>query len=316
MNLHDPEIIADGADKIANAILSESPFFVGRNGSTEMEAAIFWSKYMNTSAKREVSRVLPPNTLRNIFRGVGIWPATVEAANAWLKEYVEGLETLDVVAAGWYEPYRAQEDILLNTYAPDAYRIPLRSLEPYYMDPCNRWTQYLAGKRVAVVSSFCETIRKQIGKDGIWERRETVLPPTTTWIPIRSYFPPDVSMGDATGWPPSVKSWDDAVTMMVNAVVDSGATIALIGCGGLGMILGARLKRLGISSVIMGGAIQVLFGIKGLRWESHSIISKLWNDAWVWPDASETPSGSIKIEGGCYWGKGDVSGARPSTTPR
>jgi len=317
MNSFDPETIAEGADRISDTILSKSPFFIGRNGSTEMEAAIFWSTYRNTSStKRDSFLPWPSPTLRKLYRGVGIWPQTVEAADAWAKEYVEGLAYLDVVAAGWYEPYRVEEKLLLNTHSPQAPHIPLRSLEPYYVESALHWTQYLAEKRVAVVSSFSETIRKQVKNSGIWLHSQTILPPTTTWIPIRSYYPPDVSMGDNTGWPQGIENWDGAVTMMVKEIEASGASVALIGCGGLGMILGARLKRLGISSIIMGGAIQVLFGIKGLRWETHATISKFWNDSWVWPDLCETPTGAIKIEGGCYWGRVEQTSSPPSTTPR
>jgi hypothetical protein len=208
-----------------------------------------------------------------------------------------------------------EEDILLNTFCPDAFRTPLRSLEPYYVEPELHWTQFLAGKRVAVVSSFAKTIELQASKSDIWPDSDTVLPPTVNWIPIRAYYPPSISMGDSTSWPAGVTNWSDAASLLVEKVRSSGATVALIGCGGLGMIVGARLKRLGISVIILGGAIQVLFGIKGLRWKTHSVISKFWNESWVWPGASETPTGALKIEGGCYWGQ-ESSGSSPSTTPR
>jgi len=91
------------------------------------------------------------------------------------------------------------------------------------------------------------------------------------------------------------------------------ASVALVGCGGLGMIIAGRLRRAGISVIVMGGAIQVLFGIKGRRWERHDVISKFWGPSWVWPSESETPTGSFKIEGACYW---KLGGSAPSTTPR
>jgi len=312
----DPKDILDGADRICSAFESGNPFFIGRNGSSEMEALAFWNTYRHTSFPRPNLRSWNPSLMRKLERGVGIWPATEGCFDKWSKEYIEALKLLDGVAAGWYEPLRIAEANLLTTYAPDAFRMPLRSLEPYYVEPADRWTAFLAGKRVAVVSSFTGTIQSQLLKSGIWDRQETILPPTTTWIPIRSYYPPEVSLGDSTSWPPDIRSWDEAAQMIVDKVVDSGASLALIGCGGLGMIIGGRLKRLGISSVVMGGAIQVLFGIKGLRWETHTTISKFWNDAWVWPDPSETPSGALKIEGGCYWGNSLRNYSKPSTTPR
>jgi hypothetical protein len=99
-----------------------------------------------------------------------------------------------------------------------------------------------------------------------------------------------------------VQNWRDAVDKLEREVVATGANVALIGCGGLGMILGARLKRRGISAIILGGAVQVLFGIKGKRWATHDVISKFWNANWVWPAADEIPGGAQFVEGGCYWG--------------
>jgi hypothetical protein len=67
------------------------------------------------------------------------------------------------------------------------------------------------------------------------------------------------------------------------------------------MIIGGRLKALGISVVVMGGAIQVLFGIKGRRWANHQVISRFWNDAWVWPSLVEIPGAAVFVEDACYW---------------
>jgi hypothetical protein len=69
------------------------------------------------------------------------------------------------------------------------------------------------------------------------------------------------------------------------------------------MLIGAELKKQGVIAIVMGGATQVLFGIKGQRWASHSVISTFWNEAWVYPKGTETPGGASLIEGGCYWGK-------------
>jgi hypothetical protein len=106
-----------------------------------------------------------------------------------------------------------------------------------------------------------------------------------------------------------VESWKDAVDFIVKQTKALKPDVALIGCGGLGMIIAAELKRAGISAIVLGGAIQVLFGIKGSRWANHDIISKFWNQYWIWPSISETPSAAGSIEGGCYW-------SRTSTRPR
>ena len=69
------------------------------------------------------------------------------------------------------------------------------------------------------------------------------------------------------------------------------------------MLIGSELKQRGVIAIVLGGATQVLFGIKGMRWATHSVISEFWNEAWVWPKQSETPLGASSIEGACYWEK-------------
>lgn len=77
------------------------------------------------------------------------------------------------------------------------------------------------------------------------------------------------------------------------------AKVVLIGCGALGMPLARRLKEAGRCAIVMGGAIQVLFGIRGQRWKNHPVISRFWNAAWVSPGVDERPAGATAVEGGC-----------------
>ena len=57
----------------------------------------------------------------------------------------------------------------------------------------------------------------------------------------------------------------------------------------------------GYAAIQMSGATQLLFGIKGKRWDSHPVIGKLYNDAWVRPDETEGITHKEKVEGGSYW---------------
>lgn len=52
-------------------------------------------------------------------------------------------------------------------------------------------------------------------------------------------------------------------------------------------------------AVHIGGALQLLFGIKGRRWDRE--FSSIYNDAWVRPEENEKPRNANSVEGGCYW---------------
>ena len=294
--------IEKGAEEITTAIQEalqkKEGLLIGRNGTIELETLLF---RLYGSAPNQP---YPTQITRRLDLHAGIWPSTKECVDKWVFAMVESIRLSDVLVAGWYEPLKQAEERLLsktNTLAP---RIPLRSLEPYYVAPEKRWTALLAGQRVAIVSSFTESIQEQLDqRELIWPvATESLLPFNVEWVFVRTGYSPSLTK-DTAKWPADISSWDVAVTSVVKQVVESKASIALIGCGGLGMVIGAELKKRGIIAIVLGGAIQVLFGIKGMRWQNHSVISNFWNEAWKWPKVSETPSGASLIEGSCYWAK-------------
>lgn len=292
--------IEEGAEQISRVIQSAlqrgDGALIGRNGTIELETVLF--RLFGSAPNQKY----PSSLTTRLELHAGIWPPTHASVDKWVFQLVEAIRLSDVLVAGWFEPLKAMETRLLNQVNTLAPRIPLRSLEPYYVPPEVRWTRLLEGHRVAVVSSFAKTIQAQIPhREDIWPLApSSLLPETTTWIPIQTGYAPVLAQGIAE-WPSDIYSWDVAVDSVVRKVLESKARVALIGCGGLGMLIGAELKKHGIICIVLGGATQVLFGIKGQRWSSHSVISRFWNEAWVWPCAQETPRGAATIEGGCYW---------------
>jgi hypothetical protein len=291
--------IINGSRQIRQLIESGETFFVGRNGSTELEVLTWW--YTRTGAPF-------PQALMDKFSKVsGIWPATQESIKDWVTAYTAALGSLDGLAAGWFPPLVKFEGWLLDMHCPKAFRTPLRSLEPYYVEPDNRWSAALQGKRVAIVSSFADTIQQQVAKlhgpRSPWSSLTSpdTLLPHATWLPVRSHYPPVIASDGSCAWPEGIHDWNAAVNYLFQKVLATEAKIALVGCGALGVILAARLKQHGVSVIVMGGAIQVLFGIKGKRWRTHSVISTFWNSEWVLPSSDETPGEAATIEGGCYW---------------
>lgn len=279
-----------GAAHICATLQRGKPCLIGRNGSTEMQLLFHGATSEGLRKQLELYS--------------GVFPSTEESIRAWGVAYKAALGSIDSepIVAGWYTPMKAAEERILNQHCISETYIPLRSLEPYYAKPSNRWTNLLAGKKVAVVSSFAKTIEKQLlKKEVIWGiQTNSLLPHTTEWFPVQTGYPPVLAQGRA-GWPEDVNTWQEAVAYLTDEVMKTGAEVCIIGCGGIGMILGAELKRKGLQCVVLGGATQVLFGIKGRRWAAHDIISKFWTDAWVWPSLEETPGGAASIEGGCYW---------------
>jgi hypothetical protein len=82
--------------------------------------------------------------------------------------------------------------------------------------------------------------------------------------------------------------------------------ICLIGCGANGFPLAAHVKRNEKKSIQLRGSLQLLFGIRGKRWEKPNLnkdysFFNLMNEHWVRPPIEETPQISVKVEGATYW---------------
>ena len=93
------------------------------------------------------------------------------------------------------------------------------------------------------------------------------------------------------------ESWFDALKDMKKQIKTIDFDIALIGAGAYGLFLADYCKSLGKKAVHMGGDTQLLFGIKGKRWDDYGI----YNEYWVRPSEEDKPLGAEKVEGGCYW---------------
>ena len=53
--------------------------------------------------------------------------------------------------------------------------------------------------------------------------------------------------------------------------------IAIIGCGAYGLPLAAKLKKEGRQAIHLAGVTQLMFGIKGKRWEENEAFTYVKN---------------------------------------
>ena len=286
--------ILKGADAITKLIKdgleNKKGVLIGRHGSLEFQCV----------RQNLYNMPIPLSACTLLERNAGIFPNNQNSINEWTREYWNATKAADGMATGWFLPTRDDEIKMVTKYNPSAVQFPLRSLEPYYVEENSRWTQTLKGRRVTVVSSFTNTIEKQLKVAGeVWlDKAESILPEGTEWSFVRSFYPPAYTSG-STAW--KVDSWKEAVAYLVSEVEKTNPEIVLLGCGGLAMIVAAELKKKGIIAIVLGGAIQVLFGIKGGRWKNHTIISTFWNEAWTYPSLEETPKHASNVENSCYW---------------
>ena len=195
---------------------------------------------------------------------------------------IQGLDVLSSCCPG---------ELRLRPFFPQAKITPLRDLEPYYHP--SPWSQALEGKKVLVVHPFEGSIRSQYARRSLLFRDPKVLPEfeLLTLKAVQSIG------GASTGF----KDWFEALDWMCGQMAGMDFDVAIIGAGAYSLPLAAYVKSLGKQGIHMGGATQILFGIRGSRWDRMPFFQGLYNEYWVHPLTDETPANYRKVEGGCYW---------------
>ena len=74
----------------------------------------------------------------------------------------------------------------------------------------------------------------------------------------------------------------------------------LVSCGCYGVPLCEDIKNNGKKAIYVGGLLQLLFGLKGKRWDDRQELNSNYNKYWTYP--TEKPTNGELVEAGCYWG--------------
>ena len=274
-----------GNDLIRSRLASGGPLAVERIGGQEL-ACLNHYLYRRRGFRQPLP--YPRPVVELITNNAGVFPDTEDALDHFCEEALEALTHADVLGL----TFQRYQNRVIREYCPRAELIPATSIEPYYhTDP---WSAALRGRRVLVVHPCSETIREQYEgrRERLFDDRD-MLPPFELQV-IKA-------VQSIAGEPTDFESWSEALDSMKQAMDATVYDVCIVGAGAYGGPLTAHAKKSGKQGIHMAGATQVLFGIKGRRWDHIEAISKLYNDSWVRPRASEVPRNSMTVEGGCYW---------------
>lgn len=267
-----------GNDAARLALQGGAPFLFARCGATEMRTVAAY--YKNSAQFSDKVKT----ELRDLS---GVFPPDDDIIRRFCETYLDAAHSADLLAL-W--DVGAEREVIKG--CQNTQFTALRALEPYYHE--TPWSAALAGKKVLVVHPFKETILAQ------YEKREQLFPGTDILPQFASLQVVQAVQGlagQATGY----QDWFAALAAMQAQMDAADYEVAVIGAGAYGLPLAAHAKRTGHSAVQMSGATQLLFGIRGKRWDDHPVISRLYNAAWVRPAAGEQPTQKEKVEGGSYW---------------
>jgi len=281
-------------DILYQKIINGEPLMVARFGSTESRAIV--NKLLIDKVPNDVVGIYKyligkiginwkesSKYLDNLCKLSGFFPNDKEMLPRFVETYLESAKDLDILGV-WNE---------LESYIPtipqDVHLCNIRELEPWFFS--NPWTKALEGKKVLIIHPFENSIQTQYkNRENIYLDNDVL--PQFNLLTIKAVQ----SIADEST---QYRTWFDALDDMKKQIDALDFDLAILGCGAYGFPLASYIKNKGKQAIHLGGVTQLLFGIKGKRWEEWEHYTSLRGNGWVYAD--EKPKGYNKVENGCYW---------------
>jgi hypothetical protein len=294
-------------DKLASkliyeALISNEPCMIARFGSTELACLTNYlgvinnkDKYLEYIKGTATAWWWNSNVIHQMQQWSGFFPARVDKIEQFCALMLQDIPEVDILGS-WLTDEKYFDKELQKSQ-----KVHLRFLEPYWSE--NHWSRALEGKKVLVVHPFAKDIEDQYQKRELLFKNN-LLPEfqLTTIKAVQSLAEEHTEFHD----------WFEALDYMKAEIDKVDFDICLIGCGAYGFPLAAHVKRMGKKGFHYGGALQLLFGIRGNRWEDPNYGVKQWgipygfytnlmNEHWIRPNNYEKPKNAQIVEGACYW---------------
>lgn len=280
---------------IYKQLISEQPCMIARFGANELGCLVNYIGVTKKEQYKSYRGYLYSQTpewwwdkslLKLMQSHAGFFPASIEKIEQFCELMLKDMEEVDILGS-WLKQESFFQEKLWN-----AKKVVLEDIEPFFA--ANPWTRALEGKKVLVVHPFAETIEQQYKKRKLLF--ENNLLPSFELKTIKA-------VQSIAGAKTEFKDWFEALESMKNRINETDYDICIIGAGAYGFPLAAHVKRMGKKAIHMAGVTQLLFGIKGKRWETYIVwpYTNLYNEHWVRPGENEKPGNAQIVEGACYW---------------
>lgn len=284
-------------EEICQALKKKTSLMMGRYGSTECQAmrSVLLAK---TKIQDYIDEAYDELCIYSGFFQKQVKNPTKNDKKKLLEKFMDIMinATKDCDIFGTWNGALAFEEYFIGRYGKkDALLTNMGFFGPniYQEIP---FTYALKNTKVLVVHPFSQTIQDQYRHHDKLFANKKVLPHfcLKTFKAVQTLHQEDDER---------FQDWFEALEWMNDKISEIDFDIALIGCGAYGFPLASRIKNMGKIAIHCGGMLQLLFGIKGKRWETEQpwVGESLFNDYWIYPNRGETIKDPNKIEGGCYW---------------
>ena len=275
---------------ITEALVRRDPCAIGKIGTTELMGMEYLNRWIQLPWPANASWKRPA---RRLYSNAGVFPVRRDIYHRWAGVYREAVRELDFVAQ-WQPPgsfLEAYEQAFFNRELPKAVRGSFVGLEPVGA----AWLRPMAELRWLVVSPFCGTTKSQLPKLALLNVFHGVEPQVLAKAARSCRFVPCPQLPYMV--PPVHRDWFHGLEEMQATMNTIDFDVAIIGAGAWSIPLAVHAKKLGRIGIHLGGTVNLLFGIRGGRFEDRG----LYNDHWIRPLPSECPANHKLLENGAYW---------------
>ncbi|MDB4314574.1 hypothetical protein N9955_00945 [bacterium] len=264
-------------NNIKDLLLGEESCSIGKIGSIELF-------HISHLADDEEMSFLG-NTLAV---NAGINGKTKQEVEYWAKTFCRAISNLDVILA--WNNNEKEEKIIAKFFNGKYVCEEFTDIEPFFHGK-DGWHYALKDKKVLVVSSFKDSIESQLANySKIWEGAEI-----GSCEVIKCPQPHQITGEDPSYFLENIKKLGEQIS-------EKDFDICIIGAGGYSLPLCHYVKFLGKRAIHLGGATQVLFGIRGNRFD-RNFADQDWygTEHFISPLESDIPKFKDKVEEACYW---------------
>jgi len=216
------------------------------------------------------------------------WFGSEDELKIWKKQMLTALLNADLnLRVVTCPSFYVSDDVLtsLNLFIPT---LP-------YVEDIVFWITLINGlntNKIGFVSYFKKDIDLQIPKlNYIHKKSRGFTVSKKEWRVIYSH-------NTIEGNEPTDKSYQDVLDDLLKRCLDEDRDIYFLSCGSYGIPLTNMLKEAGKKAIYVGGFLQLLFGLKGKRWDEIKIVNQHYNKHWIYP--SIKPKNSDQVEDWCY----------------
>lgn len=278
--------------RAANAALtgvlqSNDLFFISRSGAVEIAAIDADTLSGSFLRARRIKRRF------HLWRNAGVFPPSRSELIRFKTEYLSSLSESDyhVNFPGILDAMYVNQETKKKGFFPievlDPVLLASRGIRP--------WSLELNNRKVLVVHPQADLILKQSSRLTSLHSR-----PVLKNMILSGLVPPETNgleISFSSSWHKRLSAFKMELDSML---AQSKPDLALVAAGAYGLPICSHLKHRGVSSIYMGGALQILFGLWGGRWRGNPEYEEIATENWIGAVPNKV-KGSRFIEKGAYW---------------